>query len=119
MIWGEIDGKNQLFGVAGHVLFTIWSIGIMLSQVLHPLPLVCNVFFQKIGQNSYGIYLFHWLIIKLYTEHMAFRTGNPYWDWGIRFVFTLAVSYGASVIAERLIGRGIPALLMTSKRKRE
>ncbi len=117
MIWGEIDGKNQLFGVPGHVLFTIWSIGIMLSQALHPLPLVCNVFFQKIGQNSYGIYLFHWLIIKLYTEHMAFRTGNPYWDWGIRFVFALAVSYGASVIAERLIGR--PALLMASKWKRE
>lgn len=117
MIWGETDGRNQLFGVSGYALFAVWSVGIMLSQVLHPLPLICNALFRKIGQNSYGIYLFHWLIIKLYSEHMAFRTGNPYGDWGIRFVFVLLVSYGMSVMAERLIGR--PVILWTEKWKRE
>lgn len=115
MIWGEIHERNQIFGVSKYVLFAVWSMGIMISQALYPLPLLCNAFFRKIGQNSYGIYLFHWLIIKLYTEYISFRTGNQYWDWGIRFVFALTVSFGMAVLAERFIGK--PVALLTRKRK--
>lgn len=83
------DNKVLLFGI----WFMIVCIGLSLCRNI----IVDNIVFRFIGKYSYGLYLFHPVIYRLYEER-AFDVQDDVLNWLIEFAITAAIGLAASFI---------------------
>lgn len=109
MIIVRMYGTHQISAVLGYTVFSLYFSGIIISQMIHRCPLIDNLFFRKIGQNSYPIYLFHYLLLKLYHKYVTFNLHDPWIDWLARFLIVLGTSYVVGVLLEKFIVRPLRA----------
>lgn len=98
MVIGQMYKQNYLFKVSETVLFGIWFGGIIISQFLHKCILIDNRVFQKLGEYSYPLYLFHFIILSVYMQYMPLVTGINVLDISLRFVGVLIITFIVSVI---------------------
>lgn len=100
LLVGEALNINHIFGMTKYVLLAVCFSGFILSQYLRPCPLLCNRFSAAIGKRSYPIYLFHWLILKIYESRISLSVGNAVCDWLIRFILVLGASFITALFIE-------------------
>lgn len=105
MIIGLMYRPIQTKSLWEYTVFALCFFGIIISQMFHKCPVIENQIFRKIGQNSYAIYLFHYLFIKLYYKYVTLYFHNPWIDWLIRFLIVFGASYIVAVLAEKSINR--------------
>lgn len=86
MICGQALGKNTILGLKEYTLFGVWFFMIVVSQKIHRCLLIDNAFFRIMGKYSYPIYLFHNLIISLYSSRINISVGFFPIDWSIKFI---------------------------------
>lgn len=113
MLTGEALNINHIFGITKYVLLAVCFSGLILSQYLHPCPLLCNRISAAVGKRSYPIYLFHWLLLKIYESKISLSVGNPVCDWLIRFLLVLLASFITALFIEvsQNIFRSLPCRL--------
>lgn len=94
-------------GISNLFLFGCAFFVLIISQYLMPWKILDNIVLRKLGEHSYGIYLFHLLFIDLYNEIMETYgiSFPPAAAWGIRLVIILLVSYPFAVLTDRYIGK--------------
>lgn len=103
LLIGEALNINHIFGMTKYVLLAVCFSGFILSQYLHPCPLLCNRFSAAIGKRSYPIYLFHWLLLKIYESRISLSVGNAVCDWLIRFILVLGASFITALFIEAFL----------------
>lgn len=94
-------------GISNLFLFGCAFFVLIISQYLMPWKILDNIVLRKLGEHSYGIYLFHLLFIDLYNEIMETYgiSFPPAAAWGIRLLIILLVSYPFAVLTDRYIGK--------------
>lgn len=107
VIYRLINGST-FYGISQFGLWAIAFGGIIISQVLHPSIIICNRFFEFIGRYSYGIYLFHYLLImKLPSVPIS----NIYLSWVINYMIILVSSLCLSIVLIDCIDKPLHQLL--------
>ncbi|MCM1039534.1 MAG: acyltransferase [Ruminococcus sp.] len=94
-----IYAMAYLDGLVEYMVFTLCFGGVIVSQMLHKCPLFDNPLLAGIGRNSYPIYLFHYLLLKLYRNYVTFSFHTPWFDWLLRFLGALGISYIIAILA--------------------
>ena len=117
MIVGEMYEKNSLLILSTATRYGIWFSGVILSQAIWQSCIINNVVFQKLGKNSYSIYLFHIFLITCFNRLMVFDFGNGIINWAAKFILVLLVSYLISILASRYIDQQIKCCLDKMKER--
>jgi peptidoglycan/LPS O-acetylase OafA/YrhL len=94
VIYRLIEGSS-FYGLSQ---FGLWSMafgGIIFSQVIYRNKLICNGLFGLIGKYSYGIYLFHYLLIMKIPKLVI---SNRYLSWIINYIVILVLSFSLSIL---------------------
>lgn len=85
---------------------------LLLSRKVYDCPVLNNFIWQKIGQNSYGIYLVHFLLVfigeRLVSDEIVvdFVQSSVVWQ-GIKFVLIIGISLVFSIVYDKVIGRRV------------
>ena len=102
-----IYGENRLPQMAEYTVFALCFAGMIISQMLYSCPVIVNPIFRKIGQKSYPVYLFHFLLLKLYDRYITFSFHNPWADWFMRFAVVFGLAYCIAAVTEKCIDRPV------------
>ncbi len=103
---------STFYGFAPYGLWAMALGGIIASQVIYPTKIICNKFFDFIGKYSYGIYLFHYLLIM---KLPAIPIGNIYLSWIVNYATILTLSLLLSIILNYCIEK--PFMKLINKKK--
>lgn len=115
VIYRLIEGSS-FYGLSQLGLWSMAFGGVIISQVIYENKLICNVFFAWIGRYSYGIYLFHYLLIMKLPK---MTISNKYLSWIVNYAIILVLSLSLSMLLtyiQSLISRKAG---MLCRRKRE
>lgn len=85
----------------------IWGIafgGLIISQIIAPTKFINNIIFSTLGKYSYGIYLFHYMIV---IHGPKFSIVNTYFSWIINFILTVCLSLGIAVLTDKFVEKPI------------
>lgn len=107
VVYRLVNGST-FYGISQFGLWAIAFAGIIMSQILHPSIIICNKFFEFIGKYSYGIYLFHYLLIR---KLPIIPINNIYLSWIVNYLKILALSLCLSIILNYCIERPLRKLL--------
>lgn len=116
IIYRLIEGSS-FYGLSQLGLWSIAFGGLIISQVIYKNKLICNAFFEWIGRYSYGIYLFHYLLIMKIPKMMI---SNRYLSWIVNYVIILTLSLSLSMILfyiQNMISREARVLWRRKKEK--
>ena len=83
-------GYSELFSL-GLVGFVVLTTGSSALAMLRTRPL------RKLGEISYGLYLYHWVLYELLDIKIKFglRLGEPWWSDLIKVVLSIVVAMGS------------------------
>ena len=92
--WWWLDGQNELLYRGGFWVTELAGLALVLAAVRAPRGIVARLLsvapLRKMGEISYGVYLWHWPIYVVLTEE---RTGVSGWTLlGARLALTLVVA---------------------------
>lgn len=107
MLVGELYEKNSLIILSTAARYGIWFGGVIISQMIWQSGIINNIVFQKLGKNSYPIYLFHILLITCYNKFIIFDFGDGIINWAVKYMVVLIFSYLISILASRCIDKPI------------
>ncbi len=65
---GIILQKSVLWGLSTYVMVAFGFVILAVSQLFVKIPLINNGFFSFIGKHTYSIYLFHYILIRVYNR---------------------------------------------------
>ena len=102
MLLGEMYDKNTMVLMSTYVRYAIWFCVLIISQSIYANRIINNRLFQKLGKQSYGVYLFHYLIIWIIEKYFIID-GENLMKWGIKYMIVLGISSLISVLWERVI----------------
>ena len=103
---------NNIVGFSTFALWGIAFIGIIISQCKHPIPIIQNRFFVILGKYSYGMYLFHYLIIKK-IPYVSFS--NDYFSWILNYIIVVIVTLVISILLTKYFEEPITKLFIKLK----
>ena len=103
--YGIVAPYIPFFKLALPTLFALSFFVYMVGQDIYSLPLINNCVFDFLGRHSYGIYLFHVLLLYLYEKYVRFYSGISILDWFIEYSFAIIVSVMIDLLATRLLRR--------------
>lgn len=104
MLGGEIVKSNNLLGISGVMLFALWYSGMIISQQIYSCGLLkAGGVLPSLGKYSYGIYLFHFFIIKFYDKYISLNIGNEITTWFVKFIICFCLSYIVSFVLTKCI----------------
>lgn len=99
-------------GISNLFLFGCAFFMLIISQFMMPWKIMDNIFLRKLGEHSYGIYLFHLLFVDIFNGILMTYgiTFSPVATWGIRFLIILLVSYPFAVLTDKYVGKPMVSL---------
>lgn len=109
MIVGEILGQNNLFTTSTFTRYGIWFSGIIISQAIYRCKVIDNRIFKKIGQKSYPIYLFHYLVINILSEVIVIENQNIFII--IKFIMTVTLTYLVALVLIKYVDKPLKKLI--------
>ena len=108
---------TQIYFMNDHVviLFGLWFAIICIGASLCKNYIIDNVVFNYIGKNSYGVYLLHPILFRLYSGFNLYIY-NDYVNWIVGFLIVTIVSLILSVVLTRFIDNPIQKLFKKVKK---
>lgn len=103
MIWGQANDANSLYLMSSDTIFGVWCVIIIISQSIRNTALIDNGLFRTLGRYSYPIYLFHYLIINIYSKYVNFDVGIMTISWFIQYIIVIGVSLLVAFVMEKFI----------------
>lgn len=103
IIYRLMRGSN-FYGLSTAGFWGMALSGIIISQVIFPNKLLCNSIFATLGKYSYGIFLFHYLLINHVPE---IPIKNVYFSWIVNYGIILCLSLGVAVLLDKFIEKPI------------
>lgn len=97
------------------ILFGLWFAIICIGASLCKNYIIDNVVFNYIGKNSYGVYLLHPILFRLYSGFNLYIY-NDYVNWIVGFLTVTIVSLILSVVLTRFIDNPIQKLFKKVKK---
>lgn len=83
MLYGQIEGFNNMYRLSSTEMYGIWFAIILISQSLYSTKLIDNVLFRICGKYSYGMYLFQFIWLNFYEKYINY---SGRFDWTIKFL---------------------------------
>lgn len=96
--YGIIFNKTYIFPFDIFTLYGISFVLIFVSQMIYKTKIIVNRIFNILGKYSYGIYLFHFFVIKVFNNHNLLISRNPYIEALLRICFVTIISLVISII---------------------
>lgn len=100
MLWGQIEGFNNLFRLSDSEMYGIWFAIILISQALYSTKLIDNILFRTCGKYSYGMYLFQFIWLNFYERYIHY---SGKFDWTVKFLSSVAALLTISWVVTKYI----------------
>lgn len=117
LIVGTMLDRNYVLGINKFGLFGICFFIMAYALNMHACKIVDNVVFRFLGRKSYFIYLFHFLLIRLYDKYVPVITGNEFINWIIKYVLVLIIVVALSYPVEKYFEKPLVAVMNKAIRK--
>ena len=103
IIYRLVRGSN-FYGFASVGIWALVIVMLIMSQICVANRLLYNPLFEILGKYSYGIYLFHFLVLY-YMPQIPIQ--NIYLSWIINYVWTVGISLVTAILLTRFVEQPI------------
>ena len=99
ILYRLMRGSN-FYGFASTGIWALVIVMLAMSQMCVANKLICNPFFEILGKYSYGIYLFHFIILN-YMPQIPIQ--NIYISWIVNYIWIVGISLAAAVLLNKFV----------------
>lgn len=107
---GEIKGINTVSYLGTYERNALWMVIFVMSISVYQWKVVDNKVFQKVGKNTYSIFLFHMLLVNFFDKTLSI-TNMGICEWGGKIIIICVVSYMFSLAIEKFYNKPVIKIL--------